>query len=1335
MKKKTLFALLSLLVLPLGLRAQNVTIGPNNGSIITGVAGGNTGDSGLGRGMGSMWRHEQLPLTFTTSDIAMLTSSGELADPSCAIDKFTVGGEERLIIGAGQTQTFMVVSLPKGYRITRYRMVMQPNISGTITLHQGKNSWDIGTNDLMRIYETEPWSLIAPYTTGNDGNSSNTHCDITDLEDGGYSFITVAHEVGNDGNLDMYNDTPENRSKEFVIERTAIHNEADDTWDMSNQLHFFFGSHGDGHDSPYQYAVSIKSFEIWFSAEGTFNAEVTPVAAGAAVSALESPFSTSKMDVGSITWDNSRQLYVYDYSKVQSLIAYNWLYQKDAIQGGKPADVADEKHIYPLVVDNEGVIAFGNDTYFIEPPTTIKTASGWNSPIGFRIVGAKFDCKWGTQTEGSTISITNGYRISILNGGNTRYLNTSLDFVQVNQNQAQIWQVDNWGNLYFETTVGTGSNATTFKRYLACFGEGDTRMLSLSTSATGTEATWNVKIVQEGNINRLAYESDSHNFYYLHYIYKQEGGAYHYRGYCTKNQNSDLATATALNQTHTVNIPAYHPGNFTLEVYDKTGTSVVKTLSVTQDNANSDDTSYKLEGLNNDAVKFRVSNLAEGKQAIVKVTLQLEALNPYIDKMDIVCHDDAGNLELTQSFTSNDFSVSGGKFIFYVPEDYSDVPLTFTFSDLYSKYGDNTYYEDEPTLRMNGNSRYSFVTSDYFKEFSGNQVSDIEGFPVNDGLYDEDYSPDSPAYTSKVFTSTAGNIRFKFNNAEDLGGGTGSLLEYPFSVTDYLSDYDDPDAAAGTTPEKGAFIPCVLIANPSVKPNGVEYKKSDIYYVFTADETRYNIAPTTEMQHRYYAFYRMDIELEARTFTPDFTWVKIYDSTAYAENGAEKDDSMWGLILDVAANGNNEVEGYLTYQEIIDNIIGREASGNLPAIPSKLDPSNTNAPASVKQILYVDGTNLYAMLNSSQNSVIKTLQDLKALLNPNSLVFLPVNTTSTLDNVAYETIGGSFVAGRNIVLTDKVPFYTPYDIYVDAANYATYERLITVPKNGKVTNATVMLPFTLTLDGNGVHTNPSGTSFPGDGLRFTVNLLGSSDIFKPEDSDDYGIAFFEPFTGSATEANKPYMIMVTDDPGGTEVSFIATQKGSLIVKTPDGTTAGNHTGEIIAGQTTEGVSFGNETVNFVNNASYSGLRFDHNSTSNNDIFYFANNQYFNMNDLAKGRPYLYVYPFRGVYAYSAATPGSGSRQFSLKRFDISYDKPGSELGESTGINDWNSQADLMIRTGKGFMTMTAAKAQKVTIYSVNGAIVAKTNLQDGDTQTVNLPTGLYVVNNVKIAVK
>ena len=59
----------------------------------------------------------------------------------------------------------------------------------------------------------------------------------------------------------------------------------------------------------------------------------------------------------------------------------------------------------------------------------------------------------------------------------------------------------------------------------------------------------------------------------------------------------------------------------------------------------------------------------------------------------------------------------------------------------------------------------------------------------------------------------------------------------------------------------------------------------------------------------------------------------------------------------------------------------------------------------------------------------------------------------------------------------------------------------------------------------------------------------------------------------------------------------------------------------------------------------------------------------------------------------------------------------------------------MIRSDKGSMTLTATRAQEVTIYSANGICVAKVNMQGNDTQTVNMPSGVYVVNNVKIAVK
>ncbi len=1326
--------------------AQNVTIGPNNGSIITGQAGGNTGDSGIGRGMGSMWRHEQLPLTMTTSDIAMLTSAGELADPSCAIDKYTAEGcEERLLLGAGQTQTFIVVSLPKGYRITGYKLVVQPNVYGNnIRLHTGKNTWNIGTDDHMRIYETKPWSLIAPYTIpgATTGNESNTHCELTDLDQYGYDYITVAHEVGNDGNLDMYNDTEANRAKEFVIEREA--NEiSEGEWDMNNQLHFFFARGSS------QYAVTIKSFEIWFTAEGAFNAELTPISAGAAVSAVQSPFTTSKMDIGALQYNTTTQLYYYDYTKVQDLIAYNWIYQDGSVNAdGVPADNATNKNIYPLVVDGNGVFAFGNDTYFVEPPTTIRTSSGWESPIGYRVVGADFKCNWGSATPAGNIQVASGYRIR--SGSGNRYLNDHLDFVSTNN--GFIWHEDEYHNLYFETTVGSGSSARTYRKYLACFGEGATRMLSLSSSASGTEATWNLKI--EATTNYLYYESDSHNKYYLHVVERQEGQDTHYRGYVTFGQTSDFATAASTGGNVNIPVPAFNPGSYTLDIYDKTGTSVVKTIEVTESNAGTDETKYTLNGLNNDAVKFKISELANGCQALVDVTLHLESLNPYIDKMDIVCHDDINpatnkpNLELTQTFSSNDFSVSGGKFVFYVPADYSDVPLTFTFSDLYSKYGDNTYYDDVEHMKMNGNARYSFVTSDYFKKVSGNQVSGIDGFPVNGGLYDTSKYDPNEEYKTKVFTSTAGNVRFKFNNAEDLASSTGSLIEYPFSANTYLSGYGDPDwkESSGKPQETGAFIPCILIANPDASPTGTQYQKTDIFYVFTADETRYNIAPTTGLQHRSYAFYRMDIELEARTFTPKFKYEKIYDKTfqlhdvkdteGHVIESKNIEDSMWGLILDAEEEIDDvtgeKIIGYFTYQEIIDHIQGRGNSGETGYIAPTLDPTNTNAPKYMRQILYVDGTKLSAMLNSSENSVIKRLQDLKDSLAVNNIVFLPVNTTSTLDNTAYKTLSGTFRAGKDIVLKDKNPFYSPYDIQVDAANRATYTRLLTQPDYAQAVNATIMLPFTLTLE-NGLHTNDDGK------CSFTVNTMATNAQMATVGSStvDYGTAYFEPLDASTTEANKPYMINVKSIDGSVSdnntISFIATQKGSSIVKSPDPetefVTLDVFSGKLIQGETAK-AKYGEDNYDFTNYASYSGGKFDR--AKSEDVFYFSKNKYVDLHTLYPGtQQYLMSYPFRGVYTY---TTSGGAKP--MKGFYISYDLDEMEsAGFATRLEQLGTKADMMIRSGKGFITITATADQKFMIRTLNGMAVKNVGVNAGNTTTVNLPAGIYLVNNTKITVK
>ena len=59
--------LLCVLLAPLSLQAQNVTVHPGNGSMMPALKSGNT-DTFYGWGGFATWKHEQLSLTMTTGD-------------------------------------------------------------------------------------------------------------------------------------------------------------------------------------------------------------------------------------------------------------------------------------------------------------------------------------------------------------------------------------------------------------------------------------------------------------------------------------------------------------------------------------------------------------------------------------------------------------------------------------------------------------------------------------------------------------------------------------------------------------------------------------------------------------------------------------------------------------------------------------------------------------------------------------------------------------------------------------------------------------------------------------------------------------------------------------------------------------------------------------------------------------------------------------------------------------------------------------------------------------------------------------------------------------------
>ncbi|MGM9715378.1 MAG: hypothetical protein ACI3YF_04180 [Prevotella sp.] len=701
--------------------------------------------------------------------------------------------------------------------------------------------------------------------------------------------------------------------------------------------------------------------------------------------------------------------------------------------------------------------------------------------------------------------------------------------------------------------------------------------------------------------------------------------------------------------------------SYTVTLYDKDGTTEAQSATVNANNANG---TLEVTGLNNDAIKFEVSGLIGNATAYLYAELTLEALNPYISKVDVVAKQLDNEQTISQQYLADDFAIGNGLIDFKVPVNFAQNTIQFSFDNLTCKKADNTYGSQ---LSNTGNSRYNFVKSDYYNHIDEN----LQAHRTDAANYD---------YTKKVAVAVTGTQAFKVNNSDKFKAGTSQSNE-TFYYEEFRYSNNEYTAQGGNFEE-------IRLAKDNEKN----------VYLMVVDETRYNIAPTTTPRHAFYAYYTTNIKLSTEEYEPALTYVKVYDNAMLA-SGFDA-NAYYGVKVGAKNKGENtEVEagkGYLFANQIVDQI--------------KADVKNQVAPVDAKHILYVDASGLNAVLYGTDPKWGK-IEDIKNLIGTNAMIYLPQGATYSLDNLASKTVSGDFKAENNIILADKQPFYAPYDIRIDANNYAQYTREIT-NNNGVVQYASLVLPFTMAIDENGTHTNDDGKS------EFTFyKMQRNNALSAPTQTENYDYkvtGHFEALSGMlATESNKPYLVTInsyeTKDEN-SNILFVARQHGASIIKTPAS----------LDGETAEG-TLGSAQVSFVQHGTLNGVQL----AKKNGYFYFAKNRFVSSLNLTTS-DYVYVMPFRTYYDYAGAAQA--------RYMNISLE-PNSDITGISDITTDNEDRPFGFASGSGSLTITAFADVTVNVRAVNGQTVERCALKAGETRTVNVPAGIYIVNDMKVAVK
>lgn len=1162
-----------LFVVAAAVSAQTVSISPKTGNVISAASYDN--ESHI-KDYGGVWVHDQLPLTLLTSDKAELTDDGLVKEHANNVG--VQEGKLGLISGHGTTKNHMTLSLPKGYRFTSYKIVLNYE-----TWHEDNDAVATTFRETKRDFATN------------------------------YASVNV-----------------EKNAKKVTLTRTSLSGD-----DMGNIL-YFLQDHENGHST-----VSVESFTITFECTDKFNESLHTAVKKLdnPVSCIALPFQTHRTDLGMIERSTQGyESYKYNYQNVKDLSADFLLYdQAGVVDGTAKAGRVGDGAISSVYYNGQlTFVGLKNNTYWLETPTDAITQNDTRIPVGYRIVGARLLYANNAQS----IGFKKGDNIYITDG-NGKYMNYQLKFTTTKVQ----WTYGADGK------VSTKYRNTTY--YLLHYtGSWWNSTVSLKTTTNRDEASaYNTK-----GLN-LFYGSVE-NAYLI--SYNASGKAVYDKD--PKN-NAVVVNANPTQQTST---------GFTIKLFDKTGKDVKQQAKVDANHVEGD---LVLEKINNDAIKLQIEDLKDGEEAFVCFQVQLEALNPYIDKMDITCTQPSGGQALKNQYLADDFTIgTDGKVDFGVPSNFGTTGLRFAFDGLHSKSADETY----PGGQDGEYSRYHFVKSAYYNLIDEN----LQAHRSEAANYDD--------YTKKVRVDVAGDKAFYCNNSDKFMAGTTGSGKF------YYEEYRYTNEAYKT--QGGHWKEMVANSGDNVK-----------CYIVVCDETRYNIAPTTTPRHAIYAYYSTDLKLTTVNYTPEITYTKVYDD-AVIPKGPDKNYYVGATLRLKSQDGSTvlpEGTGYAFTKQIIDQINADIAA------------RKTNAPVDAAHILYFDASKINSLLFSSNNAEWGQLEDLKSKLGKNALIFLPTGVTDNHDNVASKSLSGDdFVAENNIVLEDQWPFFSPYDIRINAANEVSYKRFV-ANNNDTKQWVSIVLPFTVAVNTEGQYINED------DKCDFTFYQMNATNAFSKSNSSGELIftdidGHFSPYTGeSVTQANNAYIVriyraeMTEKD---AKLMFILRQRGSTIVKTPMGRT--------IQGAASSGTVDGQD-MTLTPQATFSGAEVD----KTKGIFYFNKDKFVSSLALDMSNT-VKVLPFRSYYDCTGTSTGKRN----IRYINISLE-PNNTPTDIQEVTSKATNAGFVFSAQAGQLTVKATKDLRVNVRNVSGQTIDVKDLKAGESHSVKLPSGIYVVNGTKVMVR